>query len=97
MQELYKFLIFETFISHGMLFIFYYLGAIFLPFIGFIYAKKLYQYPKDSLNKMLPNSYKVKLIALSVMFFLFMEILWRMMFEYLFAFLQMRDALLLSQ
>lgn len=37
---------------------------------------------------------KVKLIGLFIPFFIFVQLLWRVLFEFLIAFMQMRDALL---
>ncbi|HIP51741.1 MAG TPA: DUF4282 domain-containing protein [Campylobacterales bacterium] len=37
--------------------------------------------------------YKVLFVVLLVMMFLFMQILWRMMFEFLIAYMQIREAL----
>lgn len=93
MQELLNFLTFKSFISNYMLFIFYYVGAILVPYIGFIYAKKLYDYPKETLDAIVPREYKIKILLISMGIFIFLEILWRMMFEFLLAFLQIRDAL----
>ena len=86
MQELIDILTFKTMISGTMLFIFYYLGAIVVPFIIYLYTKNIYK-PVQK------NGPKVFLIFISI--FIFMEILWRMMFEVLIAFLQIRDALVL--
>ena len=94
MQEFIDFLTFKSFISYNMLFIFYYLGAIGVPFITFIYTKKFYEYPKEAVNTLVSKEYKVKLFVLFVGMFIFSEIIWRMMFEFLIAFLQMRDALI---
>ena len=95
MQELYDFLSFKTFISPYMLFIFYYLGAVFVPYLCFKYSKKFYLYFHSSVEEILAHEYKFKIFLLSIGMFLFLEILWRMMFEYLLAFLQIRDALVL--
>ena len=95
MQEITDFLSFKTFISSYMLFVFYYLGAVVVPMIAYIFAKKIYQYPKETIKNTLPLDYKIKIAVFSIILFIFMEILWRMMFEFLLAFLQMRDALVL--
>ena len=95
MQEFNDFLNFKTFVSPYMLFTFYYLGAIVAPITAYIFAKKIYKYPKEIISKTMTSQYKVKIIILSIGMFIFMEILWRMMFEFLLAFLQMRDALVL--
>jgi hypothetical protein len=95
MQEITDFLSFKTFISSYMLFVFYYLGAVVVPMIAYIFAKKIYKYPKETIKNTLPLDYKIKIAVFSIILFIFMEILWRMMFEFLLAFLQMRDALVL--
>ena len=84
MQEIIDIINFKTMISGTMLFIFYYIGAIVVPFIIYLYTKNIYK-PVQK------NTPKVFLIFISM--FIFMEILWRMMFEFLIAFLQIRDAL----
>jgi len=76
-QEIIDIITFKTMISEQMLFVFYYLGAITVPFIIFLYTKNIYK----PIQKNTPK--------------VFMEILWRMMFEFLIAFLQIRDALVL--
>ena len=93
MQELINFLTFKSFISYNMLFVFYYIGAIGVPYIVFMYSKKFYKYPKEAASSLLTKKYKVKLVVLFISMFIFLEIFWRMMFEFLIAFLQMRDAL----
>ena len=94
MQEFIDFLTFKSFISYNMLFIFYYLGAIGVPFLSFIFTKRVYTYPKEALGTLIAKEYKIKLFILFIVLFIFSEIIWRMMFEFLIAFLQMRDALI---
>ena len=84
MQEIIDIITFKTMISKQMLFIFYYTGAILVPFIIYLYTKSIYK----PIRKNTP-----KLFILFITSFIFMEILWRMMFEFLIAFLQIRDAL----
>jgi len=93
-QEFIDFLTFKSFISYNMLFIFYYIGSIGVPFIVFIYTKKFYIYPKEAIDTFLPTEYKIKLSLTFIAIFVFLEIIWRMMFEFLIAFLQIRDALI---
>ncbi len=95
MQALIDFLSFKSFISPYMLFIFYYIGAILVPFICFKYAKRFYMYISSAVEEIVPHEYRFKVLMLSIGMFVFLEILWRMMFEYLIAFLQIRDALVL--
>ena len=98
------FLTFKSFISTEVLIIFYYLGALILP-IGLwllvtwlIRKYKLfttaYESGKEIIWKSLNRKQKTKLIGFFITSFLFMEIFWRMLFEFLIAYMQMRDALL---
>ena len=84
MQEIIDLLTFKTMISKQMLFIFYYLGAILVPVLVYKYTKQIY----TPMRNRLPKTFTA-FIAI----FIFMEILWRMMFEFLIAFLQIRDSL----
>ncbi|MEA3371439.1 MAG: DUF4282 domain-containing protein [Campylobacterota bacterium] len=93
MQELYDILSFKTFISPYMLYIFYYVGAVLVPLVMLKYSYKIYAFLKIDIKKIIPQEYRLKVYAVSILIFLFLEILWRMMFEFLIAYLQIRDAL----
>jgi len=101
------FLTFKDFISIPVLIVFFYFGAIVFPFFMWFVSRwliKKYQLlgkVHDAHNKgremlwsMLNSQQKMKLIAAFLVVFIFMELFWRMLFEYLIAFMQMRDALL---
>ena len=101
------FLTFKTFISTEALIVFYYLGALILP-IGLwllltwlIRKYKLlnttYKNGKKLLWKSLNRKQQTKFVAFFIISFLFMELFWRMLFEFLIAYMQMRDALLQTQ
>jgi len=98
------FFTFKSFISTEALIIFYYLGALILP-IGLwilliwlirkhILIKIYYENSKEFLWKLLSRKQKAKLIGFYIIIFLFMELFWRMLFEFLIAYMQIRDALL---
>ena len=97
------FLLFKTFISPIALIMFYYLGAILMPlFIWFAtwwFIKKFYLIEKghNSIKKglwtLLSFKYKMIFTLFFIMLFLFMQLLWRMMFEFLIAYMQIREAL----
>lgn len=101
------FLTFKSFISTEVLIVFYYIGAIILPagawylVIWLIQKYELvniaYEKGKDTLWNSLNKKQKNKLIVFFVSSFLFMELFWRMLFEFLIAYMQIRDALLQSQ
>lgn len=105
------FLTFKTFISQDALILFYYFGAVILPLFAWLLAKKLLNlfgslFPclqqqlsstQQSLWQQLPFHYRLLLITLFVFAFFMIELFWRMLFEFLIAYLQMRDALLASQ
>ncbi len=98
------FLTFKSFISTEVLIIFYYLGALILPIgIWFLLTwlirkyrllNTAYQNGKELLWKSLNRKQQAKFVAFFVITFLFMELFWRMFFEFLIAYMQMRDALL---
>ena len=100
------FLLFKSFVSIDALILFYYMGAIVLPFFAwyllrfllgkFSFFKEQFEMGKKILFTLLPLKQKVFIILLFTCCFLFMELLWRMMFEFLIAFMQMRDALVLG-
>jgi len=97
------FLTFKTFISPTVLIVFYYMGAIVMPiFVWFAsrwLMKKIdlveqsYQKSKKMVWATMSLRYKILSIVLFIMMFLFMELLWRMAFEFLIAYMQIRDAL----
>lgn len=98
------FVIFKTFISPTMLVLFYYIGAIVMPiFIWFTsrwIMKKIsmmeesYQIAKSMVWKSMSFKSRVIFIFLFIMIFFFMQIIWRMIFEFLIAYMQMREALI---
>jgi len=104
MQGLIDFLTFRSFISPHVLVACYYLGALGVPVGSWIFAqwiKRKYWFVSDiyeSSKTTVFNNTRTKdrglFYVLFASFFLCMEILWRMMFEFLIAYLQMREAIL---
>jgi hypothetical protein len=101
------FLTFKTFISTEALIIFYYLGALILP-IGlwllltwlirkYRLINTTYENGKALLWKSLNRKQQTKFVSIFIILFIFMELFWRMLFEFLIAYMQMRDALLHAQ
>ncbi len=98
------FLSFKSFISIPVLIAFYYFGAAIFPFFMWFVSTWLmrkYRVIGDMHTKgkkmvwgALNIKQKVMLISAFLMAFLFMELFWRMLFEFLIAYMQMRDALL---
>ncbi len=98
------YIIFKTLISINTLIVFYYIGAVIIPVLLWIYAKPLinryklisdsYFKNKDLLWKLLDKKQKLKLIRVTVPTFIFIQLIWRLLFEFLIAFIQIRDALL---
>ena len=98
------FLTFKTFISTEVLIIFYYIGALILP-IGlwilltwlvrkYRFLDTAYESGKEMIWKSLTNKQQTKLVSFFITAFLFMELFWRMLFEFLIAYMQIRDALI---
>lgn len=91
METIYHFLIFRRFISPQVLFAAYYLGAVVVPLVLWIVLRRL-RHRSALIREHL--SLKGRGWCHLTLLFVIVEILWRMAFEFLFAFLQMRDALL---
>ncbi len=100
------FLSFKSFISIPALISFYYLGAVFAPFLAWLAARRLLYWVTRLLPcnvepgsrpryvfHLLPNRQKLLLLVGFLIMFVMMELFWRILFEYLIAFMQMRDAL----
>ncbi len=98
------FLTFKTFISIDALIVFYYMGAVIMPismwfFMIWIVQKyniigSIYEKGKDLTWHLLDGKQKIKLVLFFIICFFFMELFWRMLFEFLIAYMQIRDALL---
>lgn len=105
-DTLLDFLSFRTLISEPVLLVFYYLGALGMPlaaWLGVLYlirryeaARGAYEAGKQIFTAALPKRHRLLTIVLVIVAFLFMELLWRMMFEFLIAYMQIRDALVLQ-
>jgi len=98
------FLTFKSFISTEVLIMFYYIGALILP-VGiwilltwlirkYRFLNATYENGKEIIWKSLNKKQQIKLVAFFISCFLFMELFWRMLFEFLIAYMQIRDALL---
>ncbi len=98
------FLTFKSFISINALIIFYYIGALILPvglwlLINWLIRKydffdAAYKKGKDIIWKSLNKKQQTKLLMFFIFFFFLMELFWRMLFEFLIAYMQIRDALI---
>jgi len=98
------FLTFKTFISTEALIIFYYIGACILP-IGtwmlltwlirkYKYINTAYENSRAIIWQLLGKKQQMKLVSFFITTFMFLELFWRMLFEFLIAYMQIRDALL---
>ena len=97
------FLTFKDFISIPVLITFYYFGAIIAPFLIWLlstWLMKKYKFideiqrkGKEAIWDLLSTKQKIKFIAFFSIVFIFIELFWRMLFEFLIAYMQMRDAL----
>ena len=97
------FLTFKSFISTEVLIVFYYLGAVVLPVgMWFVMLWLLHRYElfntayttgKAIIWQSLTRKQKTYLLVSFVTLFLFMQLFWRMLFEFLIAYMQIRDAL----
>lgn len=91
-------------LSELLLIVFYYIGALILP-IGiwifftllirkYKYINTAYEDGKVIVWKSLDKQQQIKLVSFLIVTFLFLELFWRMLFEFLIAYMQIRDALL---
>jgi len=97
------FLTFKIFVSPIALIVFYYMGAIVMPiFIWFfsrwimkkiVAVESSYQKAKSLAWRSLSLRYKIAFVTLFIMLFAFMQLLWRMAFEFLIAYIQIREVI----
>lgn len=98
-----EFLTFKRFISTDALITFYYLGAVILPFaVWFLmtwlvnknqHVRSAYELGKATFWHRLTLKQKSWLLLFFFTAFAFAELFWRMLFEFLIAYMQIRDAL----
>jgi len=93
---------FRTFVSLDVLRVVYALGAIGMPLMAWgvwlwLGRFQLWKWMRgtaaDATRRVVPKRWRLAGILLFVLCFLCMELMWRMMFEFIIAYLQMRDAL----
>lgn len=107
MQTLIDYFSFKSFISLDVMRVGYALGAVILPVAGgllWLWIKRRYRLVdvaygrgKSWLRQLTSPAQRLGLYGLFILMFVCAEILWRMMFEYLIAYLQIRDVLLQMQ
>ena len=100
------FLTFKSFISPSMLVIFYYMGVLILPiflwqFSTHITAKNhwidiLHKKGKHLAWKLLSKKQRITVFFVFLSVLIMMELIWRMIFEFLIAYMQIRDVLMHS-
>lgn len=102
MQSLADFFSFRTFVSLDVLRVVYALGAIGMPLMAWgvwlwLGRFALWNWMRgtaaNATRRVVSRRWRLTGIVLFVLCFLCMELIWRMMFEFLIAYLQMRDAL----
>ena len=87
------FILFKKLISIETLIAFYYLGAIVFPFLlYFNYKKKFKNFFWSNINNNFNLSPKKShIIMFNTFLFLFLELFWRLLFEFLISYIQVRD------
>ena len=96
------FLTFKTFISADVLIFFYYVGAVVIPIL--IWQSRRYLIENFKIMKQINKAFmkvfssfdakeQTYIKVFAVFMFLFMEMVWRMMFEAMIAYFDMRDCL----
>lgn len=104
MQGFIDFLNFRFFISPYILMVFYYMGAVGIPIVSWILVlwikrkyslvSNLYESSKKTFISMTRTKDRILLYILFIWLLICMEIMWRMMFEFIIAYLQIREALM---
>ena len=106
-SALWDFLSFRTFLSPTLLLVFYYLGALGAPLLFWVltsrFKKQIDRIPlhdvdpatKAAITRWIPS--RRRLYLYMALGFLVMEVFWRVMFEFLLAYFQMRDYLATMQ
>ena len=108
-MNMWSFLTFETLISTQVLIAFYYLGAAVMPILLFWFmlwfkewlghrvpvVKLGLQAGKRVIKDNTSWQTRLKWTLFFVVMFLFAELFWRLLFEFLIAYMQMRDALVM--
>ncbi|WP_127471444.1 DUF4282 domain-containing protein [Thiomicrorhabdus aquaedulcis] len=104
MDTLFDFLTFKRFISFEALMVFYYTGALVMPFMAwglsfwlltkYQHARTAYQAAKTQFWSTLSWRHRLVLIMSFVVALAFMQLFWRMLFEFLIAYLQIRDSVM---
>lgn len=101
MDKIWGFIVFEHFVSMYVLVPFYYIGAIAIPFACWVVLTKV-RHKYGMVDRTGGNGHRTEvgtgkryaIISLFIVFFVFMEIIWRIFFEYLIAYLQIHHVLL---
>ena len=97
------FITFKIFISPTLLLLFYYIGAAVMPMFAWlacrwlmekiVILKEEHKVTKHIAKRSMNLKYRLIFIFLFIIIFLFMQIIWRMIFEFLIAYMQIRDVL----
>lgn len=99
---MWNFLNFNTFITQNILIIFYYMGAFIAPLAIFILRKYLSENimlvrKTDDILKKIYNSFSTKqkifYYLLLIFIFIFFELFWRMIFEFMIAYFDIHEYL----
>jgi hypothetical protein len=92
------FLMFKTFITPTLLILFYYIGAMVIPFVSYFIAKWIKsRYFKDlshEIKESLSSKQRFLVLGMAIFCFLCIEIFWRVMVEFFIAYFDMHDALM---
>ena len=96
------FLLFKTFISPSLLLFIYYIGAVGIPILSWYLAVWIHKnylsdasgVLKEEIKRRTTVKQRIYTVVAFVLFFLSMEIFWRMMFEFFIAYFDMHDALM---
>jgi len=104
METVADFLAFRTLVSPSLLIVFYYLGALGVPLTGWVFSRWLarrlrWTAPartagRATMTRLIRRRERRLFPVLFVLTFVVMELGWRMMFEFMLAYFQMRELLI---
>jgi len=93
---MWNFLSFHTFVTPVLLIVFYYIGAVLMPLLSYMVAryikKRVVEYLAIDIT--IEKGYRYLFYLSMALCFLCMELIWRVIFEFMVAYFDMHDALM---
>lgn len=93
---MWNFLSFHTFVTPILLIVVYYIGAVLMPLLSYIVARYIKKRVGEylTIDITVEKRYRYLFYLCVVLFLLSMELMWRVVFEFMVAYFDMHDALM---